>query len=85
MKEFFYVVKDAEGLHARPAGLLAKQAARYQSDVFLLHKGKKVSAKKLFSIMGLAVKCSDAVTVQIEGPDEEQACQDILKLFTEQL
>lgn len=85
MREFFYVIKDAEGLHARPAGLLAKLAGKYQSDIFLLHKGKKVSAKKLFSIMGLAVKCSDAVTVQIEGPDEEQACQDVQKLFAENL
>lgn len=85
MKEFFYVVKDEEGLHARPVGLLAKQAAQYQSDIFLLYKGKKVSAKKLFSIMGLAVKCGEAVTVQIEGPDEEAACQEIQALFANNL
>lgn len=85
MKEFFYVVKDEEGLHARPAGILAKQAGKYQSDIFLLHQGKKVSAKKLFSIMGLAVKCSEEVTVQIEGPDEEAAYQEIHKIFVENL
>ena len=26
MKEFTYVIRDAEGLHARPAGLLVKLA-----------------------------------------------------------
>lgn len=85
MKEFFYVVKEEEGLHARPAGILAKQAANYQSDIFLLYKGKKVSAKKLFSIMGLAVKCGDTVNVQIEGPDEDAACVEIQNLFANHL
>ena len=85
MKELFYVVKDEDGLHARPAGLLAKQAAQYQSDIFLLYRGKKVSAKKLFSIMGLAVKCGEAVTIQMEGPDEEAAYQEIQALFTNNL
>lgn len=81
MKEFFYVIREAEGLHARPAGLLAKQAAAYQSDVFLLYKDKRISAKKLFSIMGLAVKCGETVTVSIEGPDEDLAYQELQTLF----
>lgn len=85
MKEFYYVIKEAEGLHARPAGILAKQAAKYQSDIFLLYKEKKISAKKLFSIMGLAVKCSEAVTVQIEGPDENEAFQELQALFAQYL
>lgn len=85
MKEFSYVVTQAEGLHVRPAGILAKQAAKYQSDIFLLFNGKKVSAKRLFSVMGLGVKCGASVTVQVEGPDEEQACRDILELFQTQL
>ena len=29
MKEFKYVVTDPEGIHARPAGILVKQAAGY--------------------------------------------------------
>ena len=31
MKEFKYVVQDELGLHARPAGLLVKEAAKYKS------------------------------------------------------
>lgn len=81
MKEFFYVIKEPEGLHARPAGLLAKQAAAYQSDVFLLYRDKRISAKKLFSIMGLAVKCGETVTVSIEGADEELAYRELQELF----
>ena len=85
MKEFCYVVKEEEGLHARPAGILTKEAAKYQSDIFLLYKGKKVSAKKLFSIMGLAVKCDEAISLQIEGPDEEAAYQEIQRILANNL
>ena len=40
MKEFKYVVTDPEGIHARPAGILVKQAAGYQSAVKIT-KGKE--------------------------------------------
>ena len=40
MKEFKYVITDPEGIHARPAGILVKQAAGYQSSVKIT-KGEK--------------------------------------------
>ena len=40
MKEFKYVVTDPEGIHARPAGILVKQAAGYKSAVTIV-KGEK--------------------------------------------
>ena len=32
MKEFQYVIQDPVGLHARPAGLLVKQAGRFSEQ-----------------------------------------------------
>ena len=31
MKEFTYVIKEELGLHARPAGLLVKEAKKFQN------------------------------------------------------
>ena len=42
MKEFKYVVTDPEGIHARPAGILVKQAAGYTSSVKIT-KGDKTA------------------------------------------
>lgn len=42
MKQFSYVIKDEIGLHARPAGLLAKEAKKYQSTVTLSCKGNQL-------------------------------------------
>ncbi|HAX51308.1 MAG TPA: HPr family phosphocarrier protein, partial [Lachnospiraceae bacterium] len=40
MMEFKYTITDSEGIHARPAGMLVKQAAGYKSDIKIT-KGEK--------------------------------------------
>ena len=76
MKEFQYVITDAEGIHARPAGLLAKEAKKYSSVC---------DAKKIFSVMGLAAKKGETVTVCVEGADEDTAAPALEAFFKENL
>ena len=71
MKSFQYVIKDAAGLHARPAGLLVKCAASCDSEIKIELRSKSVSAKKLFAVMGLCVKKDDEITITVEGANEE--------------
>ena len=40
MKEFMYTVKDEQGIHARPAGMLAKEAKKYESKI-TIYKDEK--------------------------------------------
>ena len=44
MKEFEFVVTDPQGIHARPAGLLVKEAKKFESNISVF--------KGLFSIRG---------------------------------
>lgn len=74
MKSFCYTVIDELGLHARPAGFLAKEAAKYKSSVHVSKNGKKADCTRLFSLMGLAVKQGEIITFMIDGEDEEEAC-----------
>ena len=50
MKEFSFTVKAADGLHARPAGILVKEAGKFSSDITMFFNGKEGSVKKLFEI-----------------------------------
>ena len=77
MKEFSYVITDAEGIHARPAGQLVKLAAGFASDITLEKEGKTADAKRIFAVMGLAAKKGQTLTVRIQGPDEEQAAKTL--------
>ena len=77
MKEFKYVITDAERIHARPAGELVKAAKEFSSKITITKDGKSGDCKKIFGVMALAVKCGNEVTITVEGEDEEAAAAKI--------
>lgn len=83
MKEFTYTITDSVGIHARPAGILAKKAKEFESVVTINKNGKSAAATKLMAVMGLGVKCGETVTVTIEGADEDKATAEMEKFFSE--
>lgn len=85
MKTFNYVITDEVGIHVRPAGMLVKEAKKYESSVMIVKGEKKADAKKLMVLMGLGVKCGEEVTVEVEGADEEKAYEAMETFFKENL
>ena len=85
MKTFAYTIKDEVGIHARPAGMLAKKAKEYESTITLEKGGKTAVATKLMAIMGMGVKCGDTVSVTVEGADEEKAAAEMEAFFNANL
>ena len=74
MKTITHVIRDNEGLHARPAGQLVNAVKPFQDTAVTITKGSKSGdAKKIFRIMGLSVKCGDTVTFTVDGPQEDAA------------
>ena len=86
MKKFAYTIQDANGIHARPAGLLVKTAKALDNTITLeTTAGKSAVASKLMAVMGLGIKQGDSVTVTVEGGDEEASAATIEKFFSENL
>lgn len=85
MKSFQYVITDAEGIHARPAGDFVKAAKGFDSSVKITKGGKTVDAKKIFGLMGLGVKQGEEVTIDVEGEDEEAAAAALETFLKENL
>ncbi|MCD7807218.1 MAG: HPr family phosphocarrier protein [Lachnospiraceae bacterium] len=83
MKSFEYTIKDEIGIHARPAGLLNKEAKKYSSTVTITRadNGKTADVKKLMMLLALGVKCNDTITVSAEGEDEEAAAAGLEEFF----
>lgn len=73
MQELKYVITDELGIHARPAGLLVKEAGKFQSDIKIAKGDKSADAKRIFGIMGLAAKKGDEIVFTAEGEDEAEA------------
>ena len=86
MKQFTYTITDPVGIHARPAGLLAKTAKGFGDTVVTVTKaGNTVKASQLMKLMGLGVKQGDQITVAAEGPAEDEAIAAVKKFFEENL
>ncbi len=73
MKTFEYTIKDELGIHARPAGLLVKEAKKYESECTITKDGKTKKLTQLMMLMSLGVKQGETVTVTAEGADEDAA------------
>ena len=85
MKEFTYTITDHAGIHARPAGLLVKQAQPYASEVTICKEDRQANAKSMLSIMGLGAKNGEVVTVRAEGADEDSVVAELEAFFKENL
>lgn len=81
MREFNYIITDSQGIHARPAGLLVKEAQKYKSEITLKKDSLLADAKKIFSIMKLAAKQNENITVTCSGEDENTAAEAMESFF----
>lgn len=74
MKKFTYTIQEANGVHARPAGLLVKAAKALDSTITLeTAAGRSAAATRLMAVMGLGIKQGDTVTVTVEAAMKKQA------------
>lgn len=78
--EKIVVIKNASGLHARPAGMFVKKAAEFKSTVEVIAKGKTVNAKSIMGIMSLGLAQGDELTVVANGDDQEAAVAALAEL-----
>lgn len=81
MKTFTYVIKDKEGIHARPAGIVVAEAKKFSSNISIENKEKKADLKRIFGVMGLCVKSGEQVVIEITGQDEDAAFEALKKVF----
>jgi phosphocarrier protein len=85
MKKFSYTITDEVGIHARPAGLLVKEAKKFNSKIIISANGKTAEATKLISVMGLGAKKGTEIQVEVDGEDEKTATEAIKNFLEENL
>lgn len=79
------ILPNPEGLHARPAAVLANLAQKYESDIRLKRGDDGVNAKSVMAIMGLEVLEGHKVQVIARGPDAAQAAEELAEALREGL
>ena len=72
-------IKNATGLHLRPAGLLCEISMKYSSKViFHTDNNYEANAKSVLSVLGACVKTGEEIELFCDGIDETEALDDIV-------
>ena len=74
-------LKNEEGLHARPATEIAKNASKYSCDIKFEVKDKQYNAKSVIHIMSAGIKNNTQVKIICDGIDENQAIKEMIEVF----
>ena len=75
------VVGMPQGLHARPADQLAREARKWQSRIELLSDSQRVDGKSILDVLTLAAEAGTRLIVEASGPDAREALAAIGSLF----
>lgn len=76
-------VSNQSGIHARPAGVLAKACAQYQSRIEMVYNGQTIKGKSIMSILRAGIKGRTSLELICSGSDEQEAMERLKQLFTE--
>ncbi|HTY00344.1 MAG TPA: HPr family phosphocarrier protein [Bacteroidota bacterium] len=80
MVERTVTIKNRTGLHTRPAAMLVKVAAKYQSDFFIRKDSFEINGKSIIGVMTLAAEQGATLVFRFEGPDEQEAAEAVIAL-----
>ena len=75
------VVANPQGLHARPADQLAREARKWRSRIELVSDEQRVDGKSILALLTLAAEAGTRLVVEATGPDARQALEAIGTLF----
>jgi len=76
-----FTINNKLGLHARPSAQVTQVASRHASEVWISKNGRRVNAKSIMGVMMLAAGQGSVLTVEADGPDEQQAIDAIGELI----
>ena len=76
------IVNNKQGLHARPAAIFVQIVSRYNSSVTLEKDKEKVNGRSIMGILTLGVQPGVKITLNIDGDDADQVCEELEALLT---
>jgi phosphocarrier protein HPr len=78
-------LRNASGLHARPAKIFAKAAAAFTAEVSVEKDGRRVNAKSVLSLLTLDCHQGDEILLSVEGDDAGATLAELVGLVEAKL
>jgi phosphocarrier protein HPr len=74
------VIRNSQGLHARPADMFARLARQFQSRIELVREGRRVEASSIMDLLTLGAAQGTELVLEAEGDDAQEAVEALAKL-----
>jgi len=78
-------VKNADGLHMRPAMQFVDVASIFKCDITVSNSENSVDGKSIMQMSMLAATCGTNLKIRAEGADAQQAVDTLRKLVEEKM
>ena len=75
------VIRNKQGLHARPCGIISQVAMKFRSRIVLIKDGYEVNPRSIMGLLAMALSEGSVVTIVADGVDEKEAVEEIAKLL----
>lgn len=76
------IVKNKQGLHARPAALFVQIANKFDARITVRHDDEEVNGKSIMGILMLGAEKDSLIVVEADGTDAEAALVELGKLIS---
>lgn len=74
-------INNKLGLHARASAKLTKLAGSFPCEIWIARGERRVNAKSIMGVMMLAAGIGTSVTIDTDGPQEQEAMDALLALI----
>ena len=74
------IIQNEQGLHARPAEMFARLAAKFKSKIDVLREGDRINAKSIMDLLTLGAAKGTELVLEAEGPDAQEAVEALAEL-----
>lgn len=76
------IVKNKQGLHARPAAMFVQVANKFDSRVIVRRDEEEVNGKSIMGILMLGAEKGSQIILEVDGDDAESAILELEKIIS---
>ena len=81
MVEMTATIQNSQGIHCRPSAVIVKHVAGYEGNIMVRGEKGETSLRSILELMTLELFPGSQVRVEVQGPNEELFCKDLVVLF----
>ncbi|MBC8436459.1 MAG: HPr family phosphocarrier protein [Candidatus Omnitrophica bacterium] len=78
------IVKNKQGLHARPAALFVQIANKFDSRISVRRDEEEVNGKSIMGILMLGAERGSSIIIEVEGQDAHLAIIELEKIVAQE-